>query len=76
MRVAEAGPWWDVAPAASEAGVAVDLAALEARLDDTGGLRPVLQAQARAELAAEGLPVTRSTVAQRACELLDRRQAG
>ncbi|HZX99106.1 MAG TPA: hypothetical protein VFE92_06415 [Dermatophilaceae bacterium] len=48
-----------------------DLAALEARLAETDGLRPALQAQARAELTAEGMPVIRSTVARRARAILD-----
>ena len=52
---------------------AADLADLEWRLSETGGLRPLLQAQARRQLADEGLPVTRRTVAQRACQILDRR---
>jgi hypothetical protein len=75
MRLAEAGPWWDVDRPGVTAAVASDVAALsllEARLDEVDGLRPRLQAKARAELAAEGLPVTRATVTQRACALLDR----
>jgi hypothetical protein len=42
------------------------------RLADLDGRRIQLQAAARAQLASEGLPVTRSTVAVRACQLLDR----
>jgi hypothetical protein len=75
MRLAEAGPWWDTTPTppgdAPEAA-AVDLAALEAELDDVAGLRPALQAQARAELAEERLPVTRTTVTVRAAQILRR----
>ena len=52
-----------------------ELTTLEARLAETGGLRPALQAQARAELTAEGMPVIRSTVARRACAILDLRDA-
>jgi hypothetical protein len=37
----------------------VELAALEARLSNTDGLRPRLQTDARAELTADGKPVTR-----------------
>jgi hypothetical protein len=48
-----------------------ELAELEARLAETDGLRPALQAQARAELTAEGMPVIRNTVARRACAILD-----
>ena len=50
----------------------VDLAALEAELDDVAGLRPALQAQARAELAEERLPLTRTTVTVRAVQILHR----
>lgn len=75
-RVAEAGPWWDDATLGSVHDMDADeLTALEARLAETGGLRPALQAQARAELSAEGMPVIRSTVARRACAILDLREA-
>ncbi|HET7475213.1 MAG TPA: helix-turn-helix domain-containing protein [Dermatophilaceae bacterium] len=77
-RVAEAGPWWDAVILGldhPDAHVAdVDLVGFEARLAETGGLRPVLQAQARAELAAEGMPVVRRTVARRACQILERQK--
>jgi hypothetical protein len=74
-RVAEAGPWWDtVALAADQAMDAQELAEMEARLAETDGRRPALQAQARAELTAEGMPVIRSTVARRACAILDLHQ--
>ncbi|GAA4972507.1 helix-turn-helix domain-containing protein [Kineococcus glutinatus] len=91
MRLAEAGPWWDqvTAPdstgsaggavagwAVAGAASAEELAICEQRLAELGGQRPRLQAQARAELAREGMPVTRSTVVRRACEILDRRAAG
>ena len=73
-RVAEAGPWWDATVLGADLRLdAADLADLEWRLSETGGLRPLLQAQARRQLADEGLPVTRRTVAQRACQILDRR---
>ena len=73
-RVAEAGPWWDATVLGADLRIdAGELADLEWRLSETGGLRPLLQAQARTELAGEGLPVTRRTVAQRACSILDRR---
>jgi len=56
-RVAEAGPWWDaVTVGADQATGAHELAAMEARLAETGGLRPAIQARARAELTAEGCP--------------------
>ncbi|MHB8300192.1 MAG: hypothetical protein ACYDDW_16905, partial [Dermatophilaceae bacterium] len=75
-RVAEAGPWWDAVNLGSDQGMDADeLTTLEARLAETGGLRPALQAQARAELTAEGMPVIRSTVARRACAILDLRDA-
>ena len=75
-RVAEAGPWWDAVILGVDQGMdAQELAALEARLAETDGRRPALQAQARAELTAEGMPVIRSTVARRACAILDLRDA-
>jgi hypothetical protein len=74
-RVAEAGPWWDTQPLGVDQAIdAHELADLEARLAETDGLRPALQAQARAELTAEGMPVIRSTVARRACAILDLHQ--
>ncbi|NAZ85234.1 hypothetical protein GTR00_03775, partial [Kineococcus sp. T90] len=89
MRLAEAGPWWDQVTAADSHpdshggdgqaggwGSAEELADLEQRLAELGGQRVGLQAKARTQLAAEGIPVTRSTVLRRACELLDRRAAG
>lgn len=76
-RVAEAGPWWDAAAVGVDQPSmdAAELAALEARLAETDGLRPALQARARAELTAEGMPVIRRTVARRACAILDLREA-
>jgi hypothetical protein len=56
-------------------GTGADLDRMEQRLNDLGGLRPAVQAQARQELAGEGMPVTRATVSRRACEILDRQQA-
>jgi hypothetical protein len=74
-RVAEAGPWWDgLSPGTDQTIGAHELAEMEARLAETDGLRPALQAQARAELTAEGMPVIRSTVARRACAILDLRE--
>jgi hypothetical protein len=74
-RVAEAGPWWDTqTPGAGQAMDAHELAEMEAQLGETDCLRPALQAQARAERTAEGMPVIRSTVARRACAILDRHQ--
>ena len=74
-RVAEAGPWWDATTKGADRALdAHELAAMEARLAETGGLRPVIQARARAELSAEGMPVIRSTVARRACAILDLHQ--
>lgn len=72
-RLAEAGPWWDEA-AAPEVDTGT-LAALEWRLAETGGVRPLVQKLARQELDAQGLPRTRAAVAQRACQILDRRAA-
>jgi len=74
-RVAEAGPWWDTLTlGADQAMDTHELAEMEARLAETNGLRPAIQAQARAELTAEGMPVIRSTVARRACAILDLHQ--
>jgi hypothetical protein len=72
MRLAEAGPWWDQPPPSPAELEGVDLAALEAELDDVAEHRPSLQAKARAELAAEHLPVTRATVTARAVQILHR----
>jgi hypothetical protein len=71
MRLAEAGPWWDIAAEPPPADRRL-VEACEARLADLDGQRVQLQAAARAELAAENAPLTRSTVAVRACQLLDR----
>ena len=74
-RGAGAGPWWAAVVLGVGQGMDADeLTSLEARLAGTGGLRPALQAQARAELTAEGMPVIRSTVARRACAILDLHQ--
>jgi hypothetical protein len=73
MRLAEAGPWWDQPPPTPPGELdGVDLAALEAELDDVAEHRPALQAKARAELAAAHLPVTRATVTARAVQILHR----
>jgi hypothetical protein len=69
--VAEAGPWWD-SPANTSGGSDHDLPTLEQRLAELDGHRPTLQAQARAELTEEGLPLTRGTVTRRAVKILDR----
>jgi hypothetical protein len=46
---------------------------MEADLADAGGLRPLLQRQAREQLAAEGVPATRATVTRGAHALLNAR---
>jgi hypothetical protein len=75
-RVAEAGPWWDTVTLGTDQPMGTqELASLEARLAETDGLRPALQAQARAELTAEDMPVIRSTVARRTCAILDLQEA-
>ena len=71
VRVAEAGPWWDSPPHAASRPDD-DLLELEERLSELGGHRPALQAEARAELAGEGLPLTRDTVTRRAVQILER----
>ena len=75
MRLAEAGPWWDAHPRPQDPAPGldgVDLAALEAELDDVAEHRPALQAQARTELTAEHFPLTRTTVVARAVQILHR----
>ncbi|MGH8774431.1 MAG: helix-turn-helix domain-containing protein [Jiangellaceae bacterium] len=71
MRLAEAGPWWDQADGPITADDR-ELAEWNARLDELDGRRPALQAQARAELESEHLPLTRSSVTRRAIEILGR----
>lgn len=72
MGLAEAGPWWDEPTAATGLSdvEAAELAAMEADLADAGGLRPLLQQQAREQLAACGIPVNRATVTRHARSLL------
>jgi hypothetical protein len=84
MRLAEAGPWWDLAattPGGKLSGQAEDvvsdqdgtrlpLEVAEAELAEADGLRVVLQRREREQLAAEGAPVTRVTVLRRAHDLL------
>ena len=72
MRLAEASPWWDqpMSPPAARPANGSDEARLEHLLDDTDGLRPVLQAKAREQLAGEGTPPTRLEVMRRAVHLL------
>ena len=67
MRLAEAGPWWDESPTAPVHG---ELGAMDQALAETGGARIALQQQARKELKADGVPVTRDAVTRRAYELL------
>jgi hypothetical protein len=69
-RVAQAGPWWDKPIPAAKA----DLEAMVADLEASDGRRVLLQRQARAQLEAEGRPVTRASVVRRAHALL--RNAG
>lgn len=75
MRLPCPGPWWDAAECRQQPDqatvLAVEREALETRLGDAGGSRVWAQQQARAELAERGEPITRLTVARRACELLD-----
>ena len=79
MRLAEAGPWWDLAAVGNlggedvgrdQDGNRVALEVAEAELAEADGLRVVLQRCAREQLAAEGAPVTRITVLRRAHQLL------
>jgi hypothetical protein len=75
MRLAEAGPWWDADLADGAPSIDTSVMAAERRLAEVGGLRLSLQQRAREQLAAEGIPVTRATVATRAVALLDEHQA-
>jgi hypothetical protein len=73
-RLEHPGPWWDADAAPSLTGQADDpaeLAEMEARLAEADGRRVWVQRQARRDLASAKQPVTRLSVAQRACELLD-----
>jgi hypothetical protein len=76
MRLVEPGPWWDT-PITEDGPPTVDgqVLAAERRLADVGGLRVSLQQRAREQLASEGLPVTRATVATRALALLEESQS-
>lgn len=70
------GSWWDAQPvtaAIADAAAVREVAELEAILAEVGGLRVAVQRRARAELADEGLPVTRRSVARRAVDLLAHR---
>ena len=69
MRVAEAGPWWDSSPDSDRFDPA-KVTEAELALAEADGLRVSVQAQARADLKRESLPVTRASVALRAYELL------
>ena len=69
-RLAEAGPWWDQKASAAESGPTIDTSALEAELNAVDGQRLQLQQLARQQLTAQGQPVTRIAVIQRAVELL------
>ena len=73
MRLAEAGPWWDHAerPGLTRTRQEQDeLDGLEATLADTDD-RALLQRTARGQLTAEHEPLTRLSVARRACRLLE-----
>jgi hypothetical protein len=73
MRLAEAGPWWDHADKQvlqRTPQEQAELDGLEHLLADSDD-RAQLQAEARRQLAAEGEPVTRLTVARRAARLLE-----
>jgi len=78
MRLAEAGPWWDQATRAVLGRTAQEqneLDGLEATLAESDD-RALLQGQARRQLTADGEPVTRLTVARRACRLLEQHTNG
>jgi hypothetical protein len=77
MRLAEAGPWWDrQAPNPAEVVDFAQVSDAEALLDSAAGLRPRLQAKARKQLLAEGVPLSRATVVVRAAALLEEMAVG
>lgn len=73
MRLAEAGPWWNQTE--PDPFDERELAEWNAQLDELDGRRPALQAQARAGLEGEHLPVTRASVARRTVEIRGRSSA-
>ena len=73
MRVAEAGPWWDEQPSKQEDP---DLDAMAQALLEADGIRVQLQLQARRDLEARGMPVTRTAVIHGAYRLLRERDPG
>ena len=73
MRLAEAGPWWDHAAKqilTRTTQEQAELDGLERLLADCDD-RALLQREARTQLAADGEPVTRLSVARRAARLLE-----
>jgi len=72
-RLAEAGPWWNERPTSASTD---DLDAVAADLDAADGRRVALQREARAQLAAEGMPLNRVTVLRRAHSLLTAQAEG
>jgi len=76
MRLACPGPWWDGTQSESQlrrgqgSAAAAELEGLEVQLLEADGQRLWAQQQAREDLAGRGQPVTRLTVARRACQLL------
>jgi hypothetical protein len=72
-RLAEAGPWWNQPPTSASTD---DLDAMAADLDAADGRRVALQREARAQLAAEGMPLNRVTVLRRAHSLLTAQAEG
>jgi len=69
------GPWWNAAETTTASSTTPaerpELVELEERLAEADGYRVSAQRLARERLAAEGAPVTRLSVARRACQLLD-----
>ena len=77
MRLAEAGPWWDETEAAAQGSAASveEVEAAVAQLEELGGLRPLLQQQARDELRREGVALCRASVSLRAVDIFRARAA-
>ena len=69
------GPWWNAAEATKTSATTAferdELRRLKERLAEADGYRVSAQRLAREQLGTAGEPITRLTVARRACRLLD-----
>lgn len=71
MRLAEAGPWWDIAGATAVQDNHEELAVPERRLAKRTASGCVFNSTAPAQLTPARKPVNRLAVARHACTLLD-----